>query len=130
MAATLADEVVARYGNWYQGSDDQFAHCLISGQPDCTVILQGLQVVEVRHQQASGALHAELVRLLAQPIPAGWPAASYDGFNFFVDPHGPNASEIAVFGVQATDTRPPGQYYAAPPDSQIGQLVKSIAGID
>ena len=46
------------------------------------------------------------------------------------DPEGPDANEIAVYGLQPSDTRPPGEYYAAPADSEIGKLVKAIAKID
>ena len=46
------------------------------------------------------------------------------------DPEGPSANEIAVYGVQPGDPRPPGEYYAAPADTEVGKLVKDIAKID
>jgi hypothetical protein len=43
---------------------------------------------------------------------------------------GPNANEIAVFGVEAGASGPPGQYYVPPAGSQVADLVKTIAAVD
>ena len=122
--------VLARYGNWYQGDDDEFAHFFLLDARRCVLLFQGLQTVQMSFFEAPKDKYEELIELLAQPIPSGWPAASYAGYNFVSDAKGPNASEIAVHGVQPGDTRPPGQYYSAPSDSAIGLLVKSIAQVD
>jgi hypothetical protein len=124
------DDVLARYGNYYHGDDDLFAHCLILRNGHCALIFQGLEVVTVKYHRAPDSEHDQLVNLLAQPIPAAWPPASYQGYNFITDPEGPDASEIAVYGVQASDTRPPGEYYAAPAGSAAADLVKLIAQVD
>lgn len=123
-------DVLARYGNFYHGDDDLFAHCLILRNGHCALIFQGIQVVTVEYRKAHAGEHEQLVDLLQQPVPASWQPASYQGYNFITDPEGPNANEIAVYGVQPGDTRPPGEYYAAPPGSQIADLVKLIAQVD
>ena len=130
MAELKKDDVVARYGNWYQGDDDLFAHCFILRDRQCALLMQGLQTVSLRLFRAPEEKHERLLELLEAPIPAAWPPASYSGYNFVTDPEGPQASEIAVHGVQPGDSRPPGQYYAAPDTSEIGQLVKDIAQVD
>jgi hypothetical protein len=123
-------DVLARYGNFYRGDDDLFAHCFVLRSGHCVLLFQGLEAVTMKQFKAPVGKHRQLVTLLKQPIPAAWGPASYAGYNFVTDPEGPNATEIAVYGVQPGDTRPPGQYYAAPPTSPVGQLVKAIAKID
>lgn len=123
-------DVLARYGNYYHGDDDLFAHCFVLRSGQCVLLFQGLQTVTVKLFKAPAAKHRQLAKLLKQPIPVGWTTASYQGFNFVTDPEAPNASEIAVYGVQQGDNRPPGEYYAAPADSEVGQLVKAIAKVD
>lgn len=130
MAKTSPNDVLARYGNWYHGSDDLFAHCLILRNGLCVQLYQGLQTVTVKTFKAPVAKINRLRTLLKAKLPDSWANASYAGYNFITDAEGPNASEIAVHGVRASDTRPPGQYYAAPPDSEIGALVKAIAKVD
>jgi hypothetical protein len=124
------DDVLARYGNWFQGADDLFAHCLIRRSRECVLIFQGSQVVTVKIHRAPEGEHEHLVDLLEAPIDPSWPHASYLGYNFITDPEGPAASEIAVWGVQTADNQPPGQYYAAPASSEVGALVKQIAQVD
>jgi len=123
-------DVLARYGNFYRGDDDLFAHCFILRNGHCVLIFQGMEAVWIKVLKAPVAKHRQLVTLLRQPIPAAWSPASYQGYNFVTDPEGPNAKEIAVYGVQPGDTRPPGQYYAAPAITNIGTLVKAIAKVD
>ena len=96
MAGTSPNDVIARYGSFYRGDDDLFAHCLVRRSGQSVLLFQGLQTVTVR----------------------------------LFDPEGPTAHEIAVYGVQPGDPRPPGEYYAAPADSEVGKLVKEIAKID
>jgi hypothetical protein len=67
--------------------------------------------------------------MLSEPIPDDWPAATYEGFNFITDAESPAASEIAVFGVKPTDPLPPGQYYAAPTDSDRLNVMGSRAAL-
>jgi hypothetical protein len=129
MASTSRNDVLARYGNWYRGDDDLFAHCFILRRGQCAILFQGVQPVMVKLFQASSARQRQLLAMLKQPITSTWPLASYQSFNFVVDPEGPDASEIAVFGSRPGGN-PGGDYYAAPPDSEIGQLVKAIARID
>jgi hypothetical protein len=124
--------VLARYGNFYHGDDDLFAHCLILRNGHCIRLFQGLTVVTATYDRAPDAEHDQLVGLLAAGIPAGWTPASYDanGYNFITDAMGPNANEIAVFGVEAGASGPPGQYYVPPAGSQVADLVKTIAAVD
>lgn len=130
MAKTSPSDVLARYGNWYRGDDDLFAHCFVRRSGQSVRLFQGLQAVSVQLFDPDEAKHRHLAELLEQPIPAGWPPASYQGYNFVTSPEGPDATEIAVYGTQPGDSRPPGQYYAAPADSEIGDLVRAIAKID
>lgn len=130
MAKTSANDVIARYGNWYRGDADLFAHCFVRRSSQSVLLFQGLQTVSLQLFDPEEAKHRQLAELLEQPIPGGWPKASYQGYNFVTDPEGPNASEIAVYGVQPGDPRPPGEYYAAPTDSDVAKLVKEIAKID
>jgi hypothetical protein len=123
-------DVIARYGAFYHGDDDLFAHCFILRKGQCVLLFQGLEAVTIKLFKAPVGKHRQLVHLLKQPIPAGWSPASYQGYNFVTDAEGPNASEIAVYGLQPGDTRPPGQYYAAPAISNVGKLVKAIAKVD
>jgi hypothetical protein len=89
---------------------------------ECVLLFQGLQTVTAKVVAAPKAKHAALVRGLKQPIPTDWQKAAYSGYDFITNTDGPTASEIAVLAA--------GQYWAAPADSQIGQLVKVIARID
>jgi hypothetical protein len=131
MPPSSPDDVLARYGNYYQGSDDLFAHCLILRNGHCVLLLQGLEVVTVRYHRAPPEEFEQLVQLLARAIPAGWLPATYQGYNFITDPEGPAAREIAVYGEQpGDDTRPPGEYYVAPTNSEVADFVKRIAQID
>jgi hypothetical protein len=130
MAKSSPNDVIARYGKWYHGDDDLFAHCFVRRSGKSLRLFQGLQTVTVQLFDPEEAKHRQLAELLEQPIPGGWPKASYQGYNFVTDPEGPDASEIAVYGVQPGDPRPPGEYYAAPADSDVAKLVKEIAKID
>jgi hypothetical protein len=130
MAEPSPNDVIARYGYWSHGDDDLFAHCLVRRSGQSVLLFQGLQTVTLRLFDPDEEKHRHLAELLEQPIPGGWPKASYQGYNFITDPEGPDANEIAVYGVQPGDPRPPGQYYAAPADSEAGTLVKDIAKID
>jgi hypothetical protein len=125
----LGSDVLARYGAFYQGDDDLFAHCLILRNGRCVLLFQGLQPVTLKTFEASESKHGELVEALAQPVPSSWSPASYQGYNFVTDPEGPNASEVAVY-VQPQDSSGSGAYYAAPADSDVASLVKAIADID
>jgi hypothetical protein len=123
-------DVLARYGNFYHGDDDLFAHCFVLRNGQCALLFQGLQAVTLKLFKAPAAKHRQLAKLLKAPIPDGWSSASYQGYNFVTDAEGPNASEIAVYGTQPGDIRPPGEYYVAPADSEVGLLVKAIAKVD
>src|SRR5690349_9084561 len=111
MARATPNDVIARYGNWYRGSDDLFAHCFVRRSGQSILLFQGLQTVSLKLLDPPAAKHRQLAMLLKEPIPGEWLAASYQGYDFVTDPQGPNANEIAVYGVQPGDTRPPGQYY-------------------
>jgi hypothetical protein len=132
MATSNQDDILARYGNWYKGSDDLFAYCFVMRNRHRILLFQGLEVVTMKHLEVPSKEHERLETLLAQPIPAGWPAVSYQGYNFVADPEAPgsDATQVAVYGVQPTDTRPPGQYYLAPVGDDVDKLVKAIAEID
>ena len=130
MAETSPNDVIARYGNWYRGDDDLFAHCFVRRSGRSARLFQGLQTVTLELFDPEDEKHRQLVELLESPIPAGWPKASYQAYNFVTDPEGPDATEIAVYGVQPGDPQPPGEYYSAPADSEVGKLVKAIAKID
>jgi hypothetical protein len=132
MATNNEDDILARYGNWYKRSDDLFAYCFILRNRHRVLLFQGLQSVTMKHLAVQSEPLEQLEALLAQPIPAGWPAANYQGYNFVADPEAPgsDATEVAVYGVQPTDTRPAGEYYIAPAGSDISNLVKTIAAID
>ena len=121
-------DVLARYGAFYKGDDDLFAHCLILRGGECVLLFQGLQTVTAKVVAAPKAKHAALVRCLKQPIPADWQKAAYSGYDFITDAEGPAASEIAALGRRTGDAG--AQYWAAPADSPVGQLVKAIARID
>ena len=62
--------VLARYGNFYHGGDDLFAHCLILRNGHCIRLFQGLEVVTAPYDRAPDAEHDQLVSLLAAGIPA------------------------------------------------------------
>jgi hypothetical protein len=122
-------EVLARYGNWFRGDDEEFAHCLILANGQCVLLFQGLRPVTVQIEHADEPKFAELAGLLEAGLPGGWREASYQGYKFITDAEGGQAKEIAVFGVPVGGA-PPASYYAAPEESEIGQLIKAIAQID
>jgi hypothetical protein len=125
-------DVIARYGAWYKGDDDLFAHCLILRSGHCLLLMQGLQAVEVKTFTAPATRLSRLKAAL-DDIPAGWAKASYAGYNFITDAESPLGGEIAVYGRHATDpAKSPLSftYYAAPVGSPIADLVKAIARID
>jgi hypothetical protein len=105
MAETGPNDVIARCGNFYRGDDDLFAHCFVRRSGQSVLLFQGLQTVTLRLFDPDEGKHRHLAELLEQPIPSGWSQASYQGYNFETDPQGPNANEIAVYGVQPR--RPP-----------------------
>jgi hypothetical protein len=132
MAIVKEHDVIARYGAWFKGSDDLFAHCLILKSGARILLMQGLQAVEVRRSEAASTPFRQLEEALAN-IPAGWAKASYQGYNFITDAESPLGGEIAVYGRHASD--PPDSplsfaYYAAPVGTPIADLVKAIAEID
>jgi hypothetical protein len=132
MALVKEHDVIARYGAFFKGDDDLFAHCLILKSGTCILLMQGLQAVEVRRHEAPSALFHQLEEALGQ-IPASFAKASYEGYNFITDAESPLGGEIAVYGRHASD--PPDSpasfaYYAAPVGSPIADLVKAIANID
>jgi hypothetical protein len=57
----------------------------------------GLQQVTLRVFKAPALKFGKLNAALAS-IPAGWPDASYNEYNFITDAESPTASEIAVYG--------------------------------
>ena len=129
MASNRKIGVLARYGNWFRGSDDFFTHCLILESGECWLLGQGLQQVSLGEFKAPAAEFATLKGLLTS-IPTSWPNASYNGngYNFITDAEGPTASEIAVYG-----TQPGGSlagYFVPAAGSQVENLVKAIANID
>ena len=64
-------------------------------------------------------------------LAAAWATASYAGYNFITDAESATATEIAVYGVKPGGVlRGDGGYFVAPPDSDVGKLVKGITGID
>ena len=125
-----AHNVIARYGTFFQGSDDLFTHCLILDNGECWLLGQGLRPVTLRTFKAPVAKFKKLTAALATTIPAAWPEASYTGYNFITDAESPTATEIAVFGLKAGDQPPLGSYFVPPPDSPVAKLVKGIARID
>jgi hypothetical protein len=122
-------EVIARYGNWFHGDDDEFAHCLVLRSAECVRLFQGLRPVTVQIERADERRHARLVELIDAGIPDGWPPASYQGYNFITEAEGPTGDEVAVFGVPVGG-QPRAAYYAAPLASEIAQLIKAIAQVD
>ena len=124
--ARLGIGVIARYGNWHHGDDDFFTHCLILKNGECWLLGQGLEQVTVRVFKARHSKFKQLKTALAS-IPAGWPTATYSGYNFITDAMGPTASEIAVFGKKPGSKI--GQYYVPPGGSKVETLVKAIANI-
>jgi hypothetical protein len=125
-----AHNVVARYGNFFQGSDDFFTHCLILDNGECWLLGQGLRAVTLRVFKAPVAKFKKLTAALATDIPAAWAEASYTGYNFITDAESPTGTEIAVFGLKAGDLPTLGRYFVPPPDSDVAKLVKEIAEID
>jgi hypothetical protein len=127
-ATVEKSDFLARYGNWYKGDDESFAHCLILERGECVLLFQGLQVVTTKLVKAPAEEHAELVRLLKEPISPSWQKAAYSGYNFITNAEdAAAASEIAVYGTRPADGA---GYYAAPADSEVARLVKAIARID
>ena len=122
-------EVVARYGNWYEGDDDLFCHCLILRNGQLLWLTQGLQSVSVRQGTASAAALAKLLAALPK-LPKAWPKAGYAGYNFITDAEDAASDEIAVLGIQDGDAARSERYYAADKDSDLGRLVRQIAGVD
>jgi hypothetical protein len=125
--AKLGIGVIARYGNWYHHDDDFFTHCLILKNGECCLLGQGLEQVTLRVFKARHSKFKQLKAALAS-IPAGWPAASYSGYNFITDAESATASEIAVYG-----KKPGGSlagYFVPPAGSVVEGLVKTIAHID
>ena len=41
MAETSPNDVIARYGNFYRGDDDLFAHCLVRRRGQSVLLFQG-----------------------------------------------------------------------------------------
>jgi hypothetical protein len=122
--------VLARYGSWFHGDDEKFAHCLVLENGERVLLFQGLRPVTVQIERAAERKHKRLVELLDSGIPADWPMASYAGYNFITDAEAPDSGEIAVFGVPIGGQTPAdANYYAAPDDSEAGELVKEIAQI-
>jgi hypothetical protein len=126
------NDVLARYGNWYKAADDLFATCFISRGGRHLILYQGLAIVTLESHETARSKHEALVELLAQPIPTDWLPSSYvgAGFNFVPEAEGANANEIAVLGSNRPATISGFQYFVAPPDSELGQLVKAIANVD
>lgn len=125
--ARLGIGVIARYGNWYHHDDDFFTHCLILKNGECWLLGQGLEQVTLRVFKTQHSKFKQLTAALAS-IPAGWPAASYSGYNFITDAESATASEIAVYG-----KKPGGSlagYFVPPAGSVVEGLVKTIAHID
>ena len=118
--------VIARYGNWYQGDDDFFTHCLILNNGECWLLGQGLEQVTVRVFKAP-ALKFKQLRAALVSIPAAWPNASYGGYNFITNAESATASEIAVYGKKSGSLA---GYYVPPAGSPVEALVKAIAHID
>jgi hypothetical protein len=125
--ANLGTGVIARYGNWCRGDDDFFTHCLILKNGECWLLGQGLEQVTLRVFKAPISKFNQLKAALAS-IPAGWPSASYSGYNFITDAESATASEIAVYGKQPGGSL--AGYYVPPAGSNVETLVKAIARID
>ncbi|HEX6478467.1 MAG TPA: hypothetical protein VF043_06455 [Ktedonobacteraceae bacterium] len=122
--------VIVRYGNFFQGDDDFFTHCLILDNGECWLLGQGLREVTLRVFKALDETFEKLAAALTTPIPAGWATASYTGYNFITDAESSTATEIAVFGLKVNDPPKPGNYYVPPSGSDVEKLVKEIARID
>jgi hypothetical protein len=123
----LGTGVIARYGNSYRGDDDFFTHCLILKNGECWLLGQGLEQVTLRVFKAPISKFNQLKAALAS-IPAGWPSASYSGYNFITDAESAPASEVAVYGKQPGGSL--AGYYVPPAGSNVETLVKAIARID
>lgn len=125
-----ANNVIARYGNFFQGDDDFFMHCLILDNGECWLLGQGLRAVTLGVFKAPTAKLKKLTAALATTIPTEWAEASYTGYNFITDAEAPTGTEIAVFGLKAGDLPTLGRYFVPPPNSDVAKLVKGIAKID
>ena len=73
MAKTSPNDVLARYGNWYRGSDDLFAHCFVLRSVQSAFLFQGLQTVTLKLLHAPAAKHRQLAKLIRNPSPAHGP---------------------------------------------------------
>ncbi len=122
--------VIARYGNFFQGDDDLFTHCLILDNGECWLLGQGLREVTLSVFKAPEEAFNKLTTALTTPIPAEWTEASNTRYNFITDPTSPTATQITVFGLRANDPPALGSYYVPPAGSDIERLVKEIANID
>jgi hypothetical protein len=123
-------DVIARYGNWYRGDDDLFTHCLILRNGQCWLLGQGLRPVTLRSFKSPASQFKKLTAAI-KTIPATWATASCVGYNFITDAESATAAEIAIYGVKPGGVLPAdGAYFVAPPDSDVGKLVKAISGID
>jgi hypothetical protein len=125
--ANLGRDVIARYGNWFQGDDDFFTHVLILKNGECWRLGQGLQSVKLHRFKAPVSKFKQLTTALAS-IPAAWPASSYGGYNFITDAESATASEIAVYGQKSGGSL--AGYFVPPAGSPVETLVKAIANID
>src|SRR5580700_11301702 len=113
--AKLGIGVIARYGNWYKGDDDLFTHCLILDNGECWLLGQGLRATSLRIFKAPDEKFEKLIAAIAATIPAAWADANYTGYNFITDAESPAATQIAVFGRQASDPPALGRYFVPPP---------------
>jgi hypothetical protein len=122
-------DVIARYGNWYEGDEEFFCHCLILRNGQLLWLTQGQPAVTVRHGMASAKSLAKLLSSL-EKLPNSWPKSRYAGYDFITDAQSQGSDEIAVLGVQDGDAHKAVRYYVAEPASEVGRLVKEMAGID
>ena len=124
-------DVIARYGAFYHGDDEEFAHCFVLSDGRSILLFQGLNSVVMSVVESPKKEFDTLADLLRRGIPAGWPASAYQRYNFVTDAtNDATRSEIAVLGLQPGSSPPIAHYYSAPPDSPIGTLVKAIAQLD
>lgn len=118
--------VMACYGNWYRGDNDFFTHVLILKDGHCYRLGQGLQQVLLHTFKANASKFKQLKAALTS-LPAEWPVADYNGYNFISDAESATASQIAVYGKKAGGLA---GYYVPPAGSPVEALVKAIARID
>ncbi len=129
MPTITRTDVLARYGGYYQGSDDLTANCLILADGRCVRVFQGIDPVAVSIDRAGTDAFERLLELLESPIPADWTLAPYeaDDANFLPSPNEAGGGEVVVHGTQAGGIP---RYYVAPDGSDLAQVVKRIAAID